>query len=76
MTVKELKEVLLKYDDDLEVVLIYDAGCCVGSIEENMIVLEKKEDWYEDGWERKLGWVKGDKVLAFDEDAVDDDEYD
>ena len=41
-----------------------------------MIVLEKKEDWYEDGWERKLGWVKGDKVLAFDEDAVDDDEYD
>ena len=41
-----------------------------------MIVLEKKEDWYEDGWKRKLGWVKGDKVLAFDEAAVDDDEYD
>ncbi|WP_157833283.1 hypothetical protein [Selenomonas ruminantium] len=76
MTVKELREVLLKYDDDLEVVLIHDVGCCVGSIEENMIVLEKKEDWYEDGWERKLGWVKGDKVLVFDEDAVDDDEYD
>ena len=27
MTVKELREVLLKYDDDLEVVIIRDAGC-------------------------------------------------
>ncbi|MBQ6481706.1 MAG: hypothetical protein IJI45_11355 [Anaerolineaceae bacterium] len=74
MKVKELREVLSKHDDDLEVVLIHDAGCCVSSIEENMIVPEKKEDGDEDWWERKLGWVKGDKVLAFDEDAPDDED--
>ncbi len=61
MTVKELREVLLKYDDDLEVLMVHDAWCSVGSIEEGMIGLRK---------------VDGDNVLVFDEDAIDDDDED
>jgi hypothetical protein len=28
MTVKELRELLQGYDDDLEVLVTFDAGCC------------------------------------------------
>ncbi len=75
MTVKELREVLSKYDDDLEVLIVHDAWCSVGSIEEGMISLEKREDWSEDGWKSNFG-EEVDKVLVFDEDAIDDDEED
>jgi hypothetical protein len=61
MTVKELREVLSKYDGDIEVLMVHDAWCCVSSIEEDMIELRN---------------VDGDKVLVFDEDAPDDDEED
>ena len=42
MTVKELREVLSKYDGDLEVLIVHDAWCSVGSIDKNMISLEKR----------------------------------
>jgi len=39
-----------------------------------MISLEKREDWSEDGW--KSNFVEEvDKVLVFDEDAIEDDEW-
>ena len=74
MTVKELREMLSKYDGDLEVLIVHDAWCSVGSIDKNMISLEKREDWSEDGWKSNFG-EEIDKVLVFDEDAPDDDEW-
>lgn len=76
MTVKELREFLSNYDDDIEVGVSHDAGFCTAPLDAKDAILEKKEDWDEEDWAKHWWWIKGDKVLVFDEDALDDDEED